>query len=142
MKKTYLKSGLYSSDLKVNPDENSSKNGRTLGASRAIVSSRQRAKAESAAAAANNNSFFELPINYGSVLMSRQKDFTLPFDIMQAWQQGLLRKTVQPEPFIKIRSSTSFVSCCIPFAIKCEVLAELDTDIATFCFPIRHLCGA
>lgn len=105
VKKTYLKSGLYSSDLKVNPDENSSKNGRTLGASRAIVSSRQRAKAESAAAAANNNSFFELPINYGSVLMSRQKDFTLPFDIMQAWQQGLLRKTVQPEPFIKIRSN-------------------------------------
>ncbi|KAF9288371.1 Histone-Lysine N-Methyltransferase ash1l [Linnemannia elongata] len=105
VKKTYLKSGLYSSDLKVNPDENLSKNGRTLGASRAIVSSRQRAKAESAAAAANNNSFFELPINYGSVLMSRQKDFTLPFDIMQAWQQGLLRKTVQPEPFIKIRSN-------------------------------------
>lgn len=106
VKKAYLKSGLYSSDLKVNPDESSSKNGRTLGASRAIVSSRQRAKAESAAAAVNhNNSFFELPINYGSVLMSRQKDFTLPFDIMQAWQQGLLRKTVQPEPFIKIRSS-------------------------------------
>ncbi|KAF9146619.1 Histone-Lysine N-Methyltransferase ash1l [Mortierella sp. GBA39] len=106
VKKAYLKSGLYSSDLKVNPDENSAKNGRTLGASRAIVSSRQRAKAESVAAAANNNnSFFELPINYGSVLISRQKEFTLPFDIMQAWQLGLLRKTVQPEPFIKIRSN-------------------------------------
>ncbi|KAF8932485.1 Histone-Lysine N-Methyltransferase ash1l [Haplosporangium gracile] len=104
VKKAYLKSGLYSSDLKVNSVENSTKNGKTLGASRAIVSSRQRAKAESVAVAANG-SFFELPINYGSVLMSRQKDFTLPFDIMQAWHLGLLRKTVQPEPFIKIRSN-------------------------------------
>ncbi|KAG0315909.1 Histone-Lysine N-Methyltransferase ash1l [Linnemannia gamsii] len=108
VKKVYLKSGLYSSDLKVNPVENAAKNAsKSLGASRAIVSSRQRAKAESAAAAAaaTINSFFELPINYGSVLISRQKDFTLPFDIMQAWQLGLLRKTVQPEPFIKIRSN-------------------------------------
>lgn len=115
VKKVYLKSGLYSSDLKVNPVENAAKNGsKSLGASRAIVSSRQRAKAESAAAAvaATVNSFFELPINYGSVLIARQKDFTLPFDIMQAWQLGLLRKTVQPEPFIKIRSSKFFCVMC------------------------------
>ncbi|KAF9097100.1 Histone-Lysine N-Methyltransferase ash1l [Mortierella sp. AD031] len=106
VRKAYLKSGLYSSDLKVNPVENANgtKSGpKSVIASRAIVSSRQRAKAESAAAAAN--SFFELPINYGAVLMSKQKDFFLPFDIMQAWQLGLLRKTVQPEPFIKIRSN-------------------------------------
>ncbi|KAF9913318.1 Histone-Lysine N-Methyltransferase ash1l [Linnemannia zychae] len=103
VKKVYLKSGLYSSDLKVNATDNGKNGTKSLGVSRAIVSSRQRAKAESAAAA--TNSFFELPINYGAVLMSRQKDFSLPFDIIQASQLGLLRKTVQPEPFIKIRSN-------------------------------------
>ncbi|ORZ26571.1 hypothetical protein BCR41DRAFT_300963, partial [Lobosporangium transversale] len=46
-----------------------------------------------------------LPINYGAVLMSNQSDFCLPFDIMQAWKAGLLRKAMQPEPFIKIRSN-------------------------------------
>ncbi|KAF9126225.1 Histone-Lysine N-Methyltransferase ash1l [Mortierella sp. 14UC] len=103
VKKVYLKSGLYSSDLKINATDNGKNGTKSLGVSRAIVSSRQRAKAESAAAAAN--SFFELPINYGAVLISRQKDFSLPFDIIQASQLGLLRKTVQPEPFIKIRSN-------------------------------------
>ncbi|KAK3818777.1 MAG: hypothetical protein J3Q66DRAFT_282237, partial [Benniella sp.] len=46
-----------------------------------------------------------LPINYGAVLMDKQKDFRLPFDIMQAWQAGALRKKPQPEPFVKIRSN-------------------------------------
>ncbi|KAF9934577.1 Histone-Lysine N-Methyltransferase ash1l [Linnemannia zychae] len=106
VKKIYLKSGLYSSDLKVNPSESLAKNGsKSSSTSRAIVSSRQRAKAESAAASLQKSSFFELPINYGATLMSKQRDFRLPFDIMQASQLGLLRKTPQPEPFIKIRSN-------------------------------------
>ncbi|KAI8604108.1 hypothetical protein EDD21DRAFT_301262, partial [Dissophora ornata] len=46
-----------------------------------------------------------LPINYGAVLMSNRMDFHLPFDIMQAWEAGLLRKKIQPEPFVKIRSN-------------------------------------
>ncbi|KAK3846797.1 MAG: hypothetical protein J3R72DRAFT_363315, partial [Linnemannia gamsii] len=46
-----------------------------------------------------------LPINYGAVLMSTQRDFSLPFDILQASQMGRLRKTVQPDPFVKIRSN-------------------------------------
>ncbi|KAG0280535.1 Histone-Lysine N-Methyltransferase ash1l [Linnemannia exigua] len=103
VKKVYLKSGLYSSDLKVNAMDNGKNGAKSLGVSRAIVSSRQRAKAEASAAAIN--SFFELPINYGAVLMSTQKDFSLPFDILQASQMGRLRKTVQPEPFVKIRSN-------------------------------------
>ncbi|KAG0001134.1 Histone-Lysine N-Methyltransferase ash1l [Entomortierella chlamydospora] len=112
VRKIYLKSGLYSADLKVNPVNNSklsvtlkqtskqvSKNPQT---SKALVSQNKR---PSRAGSSQSGPFFQLPINYGAVLISTEKDFCLPFDIMQAWQAGLLRKTIQPEPFIKIRSN-------------------------------------
>lgn len=103
VKKAYLKSGLYSVDLKVNPGTTpkvyavgSSKQG--YGKSLIAQSRRGRGHATS-------GPFFQLPINYGSVLMAKQEDFRLPFDIMQAWQAGALRKKPQPEPFVKIRSN-------------------------------------
>ncbi|KAF9360604.1 Histone-Lysine N-Methyltransferase ash1l [Mortierella sp. AD094] len=113
VRKMYLKSGLYSADLKVNPVNNSklsvtlkqaskqaSKHPQT---SKALVS--QNKRLSRAGGSSQSGPFFQLPINYGSVLISTEKDFCLPFDIMQAWQAGLLRKTIQPEPFVKIRSN-------------------------------------
>ncbi|KAF9401478.1 hypothetical protein BGZ94_005205 [Podila epigama] len=120
VKKSYLKSGLYSADLKLDPHKRlvkvsyigkskqhvlqpvhpaqvvtKTRSGRTTGTASAL-----------AAKLASNTrpSFFQLPVNYGAVLMSRQRDFYLPFDIMQAWKAGVLQKRREPEPFIKIRS--------------------------------------
>ncbi|KAG0213825.1 Histone-Lysine N-Methyltransferase ash1l [Mortierella sp. GBA30] len=109
-RKVYLKSGLYSSDLKVSsvavPDNakvpTTIKSGRHSTRSNALTVGSRRG---SSASSSGSTPFFQLPINYGAVLMSRQKDFCLPFDIMQAWHAGLLRKTMQPEPFVKIRSN-------------------------------------
>ncbi|KAG0300389.1 Histone-Lysine N-Methyltransferase ash1l [Dissophora globulifera] len=108
VRKAYLKSGLYSVDLKINPTNNSklsvmvaqsAKSGNN-GKAAVVTSKRSRSGISSPP-----GTHFQLPINYGAVLMSKQKDFCLPFDIMQAWQAGLLRKTMQPEPFTKIRSN-------------------------------------
>ncbi|KAG9326780.1 hypothetical protein KVV02_008670 [Mortierella alpina] len=112
VKKVYLKSGLYSADHKTNPVATSSNSKlsvplklgpRQLGRSITPVSRDRRASTVSSIS--ESTPFFQLPINYGAVLMSKQRDFFLPFDIMQAWQAGHLRKTMQPEPFIKIRSN-------------------------------------
>jgi hypothetical protein len=105
VKKTYLKSGLYSVDLKVNPTPApvNSKQAATKANSRALVA-RTRTGAK-AVVPERGNSTFPLPINYGATLIEKQRDFHLPFDIMHAWKHGLLRLTKQPEPFTKIRSS-------------------------------------
>ncbi|GJJ69965.1 [histone H3]-lysine4 N-trimethyltransferase ASH1L [Entomortierella parvispora] len=98
VKKTYLKSGLYSSDLKVNPapapatSKNSTKP--TRAGTRAVLKAPE-----------HGNRAFPLPINYGATLLEKQRDFVLPYDIMHAWKHGLLRLTKQPEPFTKIRSN-------------------------------------
>ncbi|KAF9584434.1 Histone-Lysine N-Methyltransferase ash1l [Lunasporangiospora selenospora] len=97
VKKTYLKSGLYSADLKVNHD--------TPPPANKVSSVLRHATRSQSATPGSNGGFFQLPINYGSVLMTKQRDFRLPFDIMQAWQVGMLRQTKQPEPFVKIRSN-------------------------------------
>ncbi|KAF9988519.1 Histone-Lysine N-Methyltransferase ash1l [Modicella reniformis] len=108
VRKVYLKSGLYSADLKVNPTNSklsvitkpTYKQGHI---SKALVTQSKRGTRVNSAA--HQSPFFQLPINYGVVLMSKQRDFRLPYDIMQAWQAGLLRKKPQPEPFLKIRSN-------------------------------------
>ncbi|KAF9208090.1 Histone-Lysine N-Methyltransferase ash1l [Haplosporangium sp. Z 27] len=111
VRKMYLKSGLYSADLKVNPTNNSKLSVTLKQASKQASKQKQSSKAlvsqskRRVNGSSHSSPFFQLPINYGSVLMSTEKDFTLPFDIMQAWQAGLLRKSIQPEPFIKIRSN-------------------------------------
>ncbi|KAF9437887.1 Histone-Lysine N-Methyltransferase ash1l [Entomortierella beljakovae] len=116
VRKMYLKSGLYSADLKVNPSNNSKlavtlkqaskQSTKQAPTSKALVIQNKRtARNGDTSHSGSSGSFFPLPINYGSVLTSNQKDFRLPFDIMQAWQAGLLRKAIQPEAFIKIRSN-------------------------------------
>ncbi|KAG0083814.1 Histone-Lysine N-Methyltransferase ash1l [Podila epicladia] len=75
------------------------RSGRVTGTAAAI------AAAQAKPAKVELPSFFQLPINYGAVLMSRQRDFQLPFDIMQAWKAGVLQKRREPEPFTKIRAN-------------------------------------
>ncbi|CAO3564125.1 unnamed protein product [Mortierella alpina] len=112
VKKIYLKSGLYSADHKVNPVAPSSnlklavalKSGPRQ-TRRSVTPVGKDRRASSVSSSSDSTPFFQLPINYGAVLMSKQRDFFLPYDIMQAWQAGHLRKTMQPEPFIKIRSN-------------------------------------
>ncbi|KAF9281345.1 Histone-Lysine N-Methyltransferase ash1l, partial [Mortierella antarctica] len=123
VKKSYLKSGLYSADLKLDPHKRlvkvtlgknkmqevkpvapvklvtTTRSGRVTGTAAAI------AAAQAKPAKVELPSFFQLPINYGAVLMSRQRDFQLPFDIMQAWKAGVLQKRREPEPFTKIRAN-------------------------------------
>lgn len=104
VKKTYLKSGLYSTDLKVDtppPASNSRSTAKQISkASNAVVRSRAGSRAPDRV-----NATFPLPINYGTTLIEKQRDFVMPYDIMHAWKHGLLRLTKQPEPFTKIRSS-------------------------------------
>ncbi|KAG0031835.1 Histone-Lysine N-Methyltransferase ash1l [Podila clonocystis] len=123
VKKSYLKSGLYSADLKLDPHKRlvkvtmgknktqevkpvapvklvtTTRSGRVTGTAAAI------AAAQAKLAKVESPSFFQLPINYGAVLMSRQRDFQLPFDIVQAWKAGVLQKRREPEPFTKIRAN-------------------------------------
>ncbi|KAG0338187.1 Histone-Lysine N-Methyltransferase ash1l [Podila horticola] len=123
VKKSYLKSGLYSADLKLDPHKRlvkvtmgknktqevkpvapvkvvtTTRSGRVTGTAAAI------AAAQAKSAKVEPPSFFQLPINYGAVLMSRQRDFQLPFDIVQAWKAGVLQKRREPEPFTKIRAN-------------------------------------
>ncbi|KAG0047970.1 Histone-Lysine N-Methyltransferase ash1l, partial [Gryganskiella cystojenkinii] len=108
VKKTYLKSGLYSSDLKFDtpPQGSNSKTGakqafRTASGSAVVV----RTTRTGLKAPEHVNTTFPLPINYGASLIEKQRDFVLPFDIMHAWKHGLLRLTKQPEPFTKIRNN-------------------------------------
>ncbi|KAF9959772.1 Histone-Lysine N-Methyltransferase ash1l [Mortierella alpina] len=112
IKKIYLKSGLYSSDQKANPIAASSNSKLAVAlksgprqSRRSLTPMGKDRRASTASSHSDSTPFFQLPINYGAVLMSKQRDFFLPFDIMQAWQAGHLRKTMQPEPFIKIRSN-------------------------------------
>ncbi|KAF9967999.1 Histone-Lysine N-Methyltransferase ash1l [Mortierella alpina] len=112
VKKVYLKSGLYSADHKVNPvaAPSNSKLAVALKSGprqtrRSVTPVGKDRRASCVSSSSDSTPFFQLPINYGAVLMSKQRDFFLPFDIMQAWQAGHLRKTMQPEPFIKIRSN-------------------------------------
>ncbi|KAG0266030.1 Histone-Lysine N-Methyltransferase ash1l [Mortierella polycephala] len=118
VKKAYLKSGLYSSDLKTDPVNGGIDSKLPV---RLRVSSKQATSSKTlvvkgwtaagTSSSPRSSPFFQLPINYGAVLMSKQKDFRLPYDIMQAWKAGLLSKTMQPEPFTKIRSRVDRVGC-------------------------------
>ncbi|KAF9194744.1 Histone-Lysine N-Methyltransferase ash1l [Haplosporangium sp. Z 767] len=112
VRKVYLKSGLYSSDLKADPMNGGMDSklpvrlkvpSKQATSSKALVVKGRTAAGTSSSS--RSSPFFQLPINYGAVLMSKQKDFCLPYDIMQAWKAGLLSKTMQPEPFTKIRSN-------------------------------------
>ncbi|KAF9285587.1 Histone-Lysine N-Methyltransferase ash1l, partial [Mortierella alpina] len=112
VKKIYLKSGLYSSDHKASTVAPSSSSKLAVAlksgprqSRRSITPVGKDRRASGVSSGSEATPFFQLPINYGAVLMSKQRDFFLPFDIMQAWQAGHLRKTMQPEPFIKIRSN-------------------------------------
>ncbi|KAF9570395.1 Histone-Lysine N-Methyltransferase ash1l [Mortierella alpina] len=126
VKKVYLKSGLYSSDQKAHPVatssnsklEMTSKSGQRQ-SRRSITPMGKDRRALSLSSSVKSTPFFQLPINYGAVLMSKQRDFFLPFDIMQAWQAGHLRKTMQPEPFIKIRSKRKRRTETSPMVCHC-----------------------
>ncbi|KAF9301919.1 Histone-Lysine N-Methyltransferase ash1l [Mortierella antarctica] len=113
VRKTYLKSGLYSSELKVDRPsatmdvvklpksmittlKNQALQALGFGAGRAEAS---------VLPAPHKSSPFPLPIHYGAELMKIKRDFILPFDIMQAWSASLLQQPKQPEPFVKIRSN-------------------------------------
>ncbi|KAF9361225.1 Histone-Lysine N-Methyltransferase ash1l [Mortierella sp. NVP85] len=100
VKKSYLKSGLYSADLKVNPVSNSRLSATTGSGSKQGHHSRALAiQGKRGGRGAQSTPFFQLPINYGAVLMDKQKDFRLPFDIMQAWQtqeRGFGIQTIKP----------------------------------------------
>ncbi|KAG0237479.1 Histone-Lysine N-Methyltransferase ash1l [Actinomortierella wolfii] len=112
VRKTFLKSGLYSADLKMNsplrrltgtspsstPAPTSPSSSSSTSSSKQLVTRRNDVKGK-------KRPFFELPINYGETLMNTQRDFVLPFDIMQAWKLGALIQRKQPDPFIKIRSN-------------------------------------
>jgi hypothetical protein len=67
---------------------------------------------------------FSLPEHYGELLMNKQADFRLSFDIIEAHQNGLIgeeaeerkRQRLNPDSFVRIRSSKRFsklLSCHI-----------------------------
>ncbi|KAF8933395.1 Histone-Lysine N-Methyltransferase ash1l [Haplosporangium bisporale] len=113
VRKTYLKSGLYSSELKV--DQPSTMTEVVKLPTSAITALKNQAvqalgcgtrRTETLQLPLHRKSTaFPLPIHYGADLMAIKRDFILPFDIMQAWRVGLLQQPKQPEPFIKIRSN-------------------------------------
>ncbi|CAG8539902.1 12256_t:CDS:2 [Cetraspora pellucida] len=69
--KEYLKCGLYSIDLKLNDLQKNSKG-------------KDKVKA--------SVEMFPLPTQYGQFLITDQRDFCIPWDIMTAHKQGLLQK--------------------------------------------------
>ncbi|KAF9382836.1 Histone-Lysine N-Methyltransferase ash1l [Podila verticillata] len=124
VKKSYLKSGLYSADLKLDPHKrlvkvtfgkNKMQEVKPVAPVKPVITTTRSGRVTGTAAAiaaatakppkVGKPSFFQLPINYGAVLMSRQRDFQLPFDIVQAWKVGVLQKRREPEPFTKIRAN-------------------------------------
>lgn len=129
MKKSYLKSGLYSADLKLDPHKrlvkvtlgkNKTQEVKPVAPVKPVITTTRSGRVTGTAAAiaaataktpkVGKSSFFQLPINYGAVLMSRQRDFQLPFDIVQAWKAGVLQKRREPEPFTKIRASEFLIA--------------------------------
>lgn len=121
VRKTYLKSGLYSSELKVDRPPTMTE---VVKPTTSVITALKNQALQVLGFGARSTetlplpphrklAAFPLPIHYGADLMAIKKDFILPFDIMQAWRAGLLQQPKQPEPFIKIRSSKS--PCPLPY---------------------------
>lgn len=96
-RKVFLEAGLYSNQHKVMSQGRQSK-----------------------AAKGVKDFVFSLPEHYGELLMNKQADFRLSFDIIEAHQNGLIgeeaeerkRQRLNPDSFVRIRSSKNFPNFC------------------------------
>ncbi|CAG8645890.1 23595_t:CDS:2 [Cetraspora pellucida] len=101
-RKEYLKCGLYSIDLKLNDLQKNSKG-----------KDKVKASAE----------MFPLPTQYGQFLITDQRDFCIPWDIMTAHKQGLLQKG-----FKKIKTNDDPIVC------NCKPCGEGEIGCTEECF--------